>query len=1147
MSSAHSFTLARISLASGAALVALGGGVYAFSRFFPAADGISLCVGALLIGLFASGGAYVARWKLRIHAYERERQLNQSILANPAHSVMSTDRHGRIETFSVGAERMLGFCAAEVVGKLTYETFHDPAELLSRANAVTAEVNQPVSPGFEMLAANAAHEPQGDVRDWTYVRRDGSRVPVRVSIVAMRSSVGEICGYSIIATDLSDKWRAEERQRELGTRLSQIASQVPGMVFQFKQHADGRRCFPYASDGIRAIFGVESATVVEDSSAVWNLVHPEDIERVAESIQQSADTLARWECEYRSRLPDGTVRWLSGTATPERQSDGATLWQGFITDISERKRAEQTHEESRVLLQSVFSSVDLGVFVVDVTAGGEFRFVEINPAYERLTGIAAADIRGRSPRDLVPLIPAEMAECLRTSFRRGIESTGPIEYEEPFFVHGRLLWWLTRLTPLRDSVGNVVRLVGRSLDITERKTIELRFQSLTERLQLATEAAQVGIWDHDLVQKRIVWDSRMHALHGVAANEFQGTYAAWRERIHPDDVVRVEAESREAQEGRKAFNTSYRILRLDGEEREIRACAHVQRNAAGRVTRMVGVNWDVTAERRAQGEIVRARDQAERLNGQLEEALGRANQLAQEAAAATVAKSEFLANMSHEIRTPLNAVIGMSGLLLGTGLSKDQRELAETIRSSGDSLLGLLNDILDYSKIESGRLDLEKRPFDLRECLESALDVLAGRAAEKDIDLLCDFDAGVPELVAGDDTRLRQVLVNLLSNAVKFTARGEVLLSVARVSPEAGDVRLRFGVHDSGIGIPNDRMDRLFKTFSQVDASTTRQFGGTGLGLAICKRIVELMGGKIWVESTAGTGSVFSFEIAVEAVPVAKPSGPSRAPVLAGRRVLIVDDNATSCRVLGQQCIAWGLMPRAVGSGPEALTLLGQENSFDLALIDMEMPGMSGPEVIAAIRRLPFAAKLPIAMLARRGRPRIAEELGLAGFVSKPLRTSALYDLLLEILLNRPVSRATAVVDSAPLGHTHPLAILVAEDNPVNQRVAILMLQRLGYRADLAANGREALEAVERQRYDIVLMDVQMPDMDGLQAAREICARRAASVRPRIVAMTANASTSDRDECFAAGMDDFLTKPVRQADLRKALQATPVRFVASAA
>ncbi len=1148
MSSARGSTPIRILLAFCAGFVAIGFALHVLAtRFLPAVHSASFEIGAVLAGIVAGLGTFaLSRW-WRSTALEHEHQLNHGILTNAAHSIISTDPTGRVEAFSSGAERLLGFQAAEVVGQLNCESFHDEVEVAARAKQLSERLGRPIARGFAALVAQTDTDGQAEEREWTYIRRNGSRVPVRVSITALRDRRGAITGYLVIASDVTQQRLAEERRREVDSRLSQIAAQVPGMVFQLKQWPDGRRCLPFASEGIRQIYGLEPEAVVEDSSAIWNLIHPDDVDRVANSMTQSGELLTRWECEYRTRFPDGTERWVSGTAMPERLSDGAVVWRGFITDVTDRKRAEQTHEESRVLLQSVFSSVDLGVFVIDVTNGGEFRFVEINPAYERLTGISAAEIRGRSPRELVPLIPAEMAECLRASFRRGIESPGPIEYEEPFLVHGRLLWWLTRLTPLRDSMGNVVRLVGRSLDITERKTIELRFQSLTERLQLATEAAQVGIWDHDLVQQRIVWDNRMHALFGISPADFDGTYNGWRDRVHPDDRARLEGEGIEARDGRRIFNTSYRIIRPDGEERELRACAHVQRDASGCAVRMVGVNWDVTAERRAQGEIVRARDQAERLNRQLEEALERANRLAQQAAAATVAKSEFLANMSHEIRTPLNAVIGMSGLLLGGELSKEQREFAETIRSSGDGLLGLLNDILDYSKIESGRLDLESRAFSLRECVESALDMLAGRAAEKGIDLLSSIDIGVPESISGDETRLRQVLVNLLSNAVKFTAEGEVFLSVALVGRTADDVRLRFSVHDSGIGIPPDRMDRLFKSFSQVDASTTRQFGGTGLGLAICKRIVDLMQGRIWVESTDGTGSVFCFELSAVVNVVTKTVATGRAPVLADRRVLIVDDNATSCRVLCQQCITWGMMPRAVSSGAEALAVLAQEPAFDLALVDVEMPGMTGPEFVAAMRRERTATQLPVAMLTRRGRPRVADELAVAAFVSKPIKVSALFEVCVEMLHGGRSKRPAAATNGDALGREHPLAILLAEDNPVNQRVAILMLQRLGYRADLAANGREALEAVERQRYDLVLMDVQMPEMDGLQAAREICARMGSGNRPRIVAMTANATITDREDCFGAGMDDFLTKPVRSADLSRIIAATPVRYVASAA
>ncbi|MEO5960164.1 MAG: PAS domain S-box protein [Opitutaceae bacterium] len=1136
-------------LAVGAAFVACGCILRTLAaKFMPGLDVASFGLGAALFGFAAGGAAFAIGRFWRPKRHRRREMINNGVLTHATHSIVSTDAKGMIETFSHGAELLLGYSASEVVGRLPFTAFVDQSELKVRAIELSGESGRPVDSGSEALFAQTRAS-QPEEREWTFVRRDGLRVPVRLSVTAVQDRDGSASGYLCIASDLTERKLAEERRREFDTRLSKIASQVPGMVFQFKQHADGHRCFPYASEGIREVYRLEPSAVAQDAGVVWDLIHPDDVERVAGSIDESARTLERWQCEYRTRFPDGAIRWLWGTALPERQADNSVLWHGFITDITDRKSAEQSHEESRVLLQSIFSSVDLGVFVVDVTPGGDFRFVEVNPAYERLTGISAAEIRGRCPHELVPVIPLEMAECLRTSFRRGVESTGPLEYEEPFFVRGRLLWWLTRLAPLRDADGNVVRLVGRSLDITERKTIELRFHSLTERLQLATDAAQVGIWDLDVAQNQLVWDKRMHTLYGTNPISFGGNYQAWIDRLHPDDRERVEQEHCDAIEGRKTFNTSFRIIRSDGEEREVRASAHVQRNPAGRATRIVGVDWDVTAERRAQAEIVHARDQAENLNRQLEDALDRAHRLAQDAAAATVAKSEFLANMSHEIRTPLNAVIGMSGLLLGTDLSRDQRELAETIRTSGDGLLGLINDILDYSKIESGRLELERHAFDLRECVESSIDVLAARAAEKKIDLLCSLEGDVPVAIDGDDTRLRQVIVNLISNAVKFTTEGEVLLSVSiAAAPAEQGVRLRFAVHDSGIGIPADRMDRLFKTFSQVDASTTRQYGGTGLGLAISKRIVEMMGGRIWVESVVGKGSSFYFEIDAPVVLAEpKPFAAGRVPALTGRRVLVIDDNATSCRLLCHDMARWGIVPRAVASAPEALAVLRQGESFDLVLSDTEMPGMSGPALAAEIRRTFTFAQLPIALLSWPGKARVAEQLGVGGFVNKPVKTRALFELMIELMAGRQDRRPVTAAVTTNLAEQHPLAILIAEDNPVNQRVASLMLQRLGYRVDIAANGREAVTAVARRDYDLVLMDVQMPEMDGLQATREICTTCPEVTRPRIVAMTANASNTDRDLCLAAGMSDFLTKPVRAEDLVKALRETTSRRVANAA
>ena len=919
---------------------------------------------------------------------------------------------------------------------------------------------------------------------------------------------------------------------------------TPGMCFEVRQDPDGTCRLTAAGPELQALFAVEPELACRNPGLLRERLHPEDRARVEGGLAEAARTGSAWQGEYRVRLPDGVERWHWLSVREERGADGTRAWRGLVVDISARIAHARIRDENRLLLESVFSAVDLGVFVVDVAATGEFRFFEINPTYARLLGIQPAGVRGRTPRQLIPALPAEMAEVLEAGFRRGAGAPAPVDLEEPFYVQGRLRWLSTRLAPLRDSSGRTIRLVGRSLDITERKTIELRLQSLTERLQLATEAANLGIWDFDLLRQRIVWDPRMHELHGLPPGSFDGTLRDWRNRVHPDEAEEFERNLRAAAEGRAGLRTSFRVRGPGGEWRELAACAHVQCNAAGRPVRMVGTNWDVTVERRARAEAERARDEAERLNRRLEQALGHAHRLTREAEAATVAKSEFLANMSHEIRTPMNAVIGMAGLLLGTPLTAEQRECAETIRSSGDSLLGLLNDILDYSKIESGRLELESRPFSPRECLESALDVVAGAAASKCLDLVMAVDQGVPGLVCGDVTRLRQIAINLLSNAVKFTSRGQVLVTLAPAGPPAATtVRLHGAVHDSGIGIPPERMERLFRSFSQVDASTTRQYGGTGLGLAICKRLVELMSGRIWVESVPGKGSSFHFELELATVPGADATMPAAAE-LAGRRLLIVEDNPVSARVLCQQCVAWGMVPRAAAGEAEAVSALAHGERFDAALIDLDLPE-GGSRVAAALRAAPGGTDLALVLMAWPGATRPPEGAAVAGFLAKPVKPRAWLELLRQMLQGRPGATATVAIDEA-LAAGHPLSILLAEDNPVNRRVATLMLRRLGYEIDVATNGREAVERLSVRNYDLVLMDVQMPEMDGLQATREIRRRAAGGPRPRIVAMTANASTSDRADCLAAGMDDFLAKPVRAADLRQVLLAVSRRAEAVA-
>ena len=553
------------------------------------------------------------------------------------------------------------------------------------------------------------------------------------------------------------------------------------------------------------------------------------------------------------------------------------------------------------------------------------------------------------------------------------------------------------------------------------------------------------------------------------------------------------------------------------------------RNAGGKIVNYVAIQSDITERKRAAEELNKAKDAAESANK---------------------AKSEFLAVMSHEIRTPMNGILGFANLLRGTRLNTQQRDYTETIQNSGEALLSLLNDILDFSKIESGRMEMEKIAFDLRQCVEDAMDLVASQAARKNLEVIARMDPDLPNSFVGDVTRIRQIIVNLCGNAVKFTEKGEITISVSGVKTGRkldGETEweLHVRVKDTGVGIPEERRERLFKAFSQVDSSVTRKYGGTGLGLVICKRLCEMMEGRIWVESREGEGSEFQFTLKVPAEAEQRPQPwDLRGDQARGSRVLVIDDNAVALEQMAATLRKWQMKPQAVASIAEAEARMSGEKP-EAILLDASFANEEGTAF--ADRHAKGDNAPPLVLMSAIGIEDQARKLMgdlIHAVVTKPVHQSVLFNCLIEIVADEKTSHITSMASGslldATLGDRIPLKILLAEDNPTNQKLAVLTLKQMGYRCDIANNGVEALDAIQREAYDLILMDIQMPEMDGFEATKQIRAYEsdvngADGHRTRIVAMTANATVADKDKCLAIGMDDYVSKPVRPDALQRAL------------
>jgi len=817
---------------------------------------------------------------------------------------------------------------------------------------------------------------------------------------------------------------------------------------------------------------------------------------------------------------DGSEVWVELEIQPMHDESGRIS--GFMAiqvDVTDRKRIENELVRKESQFRFIYEKSPVGISLVH---GQRADTRVINAAHERITGVSAQQstdtqnyVKATHPED------RDAQRILTEQLYRGQIDRYALEKR---YVHpgGKVVWALFTMHLFRDPDSADVQEVTTVVDITELKKAQEEAAREQARFRFIFEALPIGVaWRHmnrEGVLTRLVNDAHLEIC-GLRREDLnkRGVFAGIS---HPDDQAAQNQMYAQLNSGSiDHFTLEKRYLRPDGSA--VWVVLTMQRRILPDGTfEELSTLVNITRQKRQEEELRTAKDAAEK---------------------ASLAKSQFLAMMSHEIRTPMNGVIGMTSLLRDSPLTPEQKDFVETIRHSGDTLLTIINDILDFSKIESGRMELEVEIFAVRDCVESALDLLAPRVAEKRLDLLYEVADGVPALVSGDATRLRQILVNLIGNAVKFTEHGEVVLTVRQGAAVVDDhLELIFSVRDTGIGIPAEAQGRLFQSFSQVDASTTRRFGGTGLGLAISRRLTELMSGRMWVESEPGRGSTFSFMIVVSTV-ASKPR-PYLTPPKAqidGRRLLIVDDNATNRRILTTLASKWGMTAQAASSGALALAMIDGGEHFDAVVLDMQMPEMDGTTVAREIRRRQRVERLPLILLSSLGHRELVGDTSLFdAYLTKPAKPSLLYDALAQVLRQdtggHEIGPAAPALQSAKVQHDE--RILLAEDNVVNQKVALLILSKLGYRADVVANGREALEALARQVYDIILMDVQMPEVDGLEATRRI--REAGSEvlgRPWIIALTANAMQGDRELCLAAGMDDYITKPIKAEEVAGAL------------
>jgi PAS domain S-box-containing protein len=962
--------------------------------------------------------------------------------------------------------------------------------------------------------------------------------------------------HAVLLINITRRRQTEEALHESEKGFRQLADAMPQIVWTARP--DGwidyynQRWFDYTG-----------MTLAETEGWGWApVLHADDLQNCIDNWSEAVRTGNPYEVEYRfKRASDGVYRWHLGRASAVRDAESRIVkWFGTCTDIDDQKRTEEALELGRNELETRVRERTAELVTVNVGLQKQMderqraeealreseeryrelvengqglicthdlngKLLSVNPAAAQALGYAPSEMVGKG---LIEFI-SPTAQPVFDHYLKLVAAQPSVNGLMNFITkEGEKRVWRYRNARI-EGERKAVYILGHAQDITDSKRAEEALIESERRFRDLFENASDVIYTADFNGNFTSLNASGERMTGYTREE--ALHLNFSQVVSPETFKLVQEMTHLKLNGCDETVYELEFLKKGGEPLLVEVSSRaIYEN--GKPVGIQGIGRDITERKQVEAELERARDAA------LE---------------SVRLKSEFLANMSHEIRTPMNGVIGMTGLLLDTELTTEQQEFAETIRSSGDALLTVINDILDFSKMEAGKLKFETLDFDLSNAIESTLELLAERAHEKRIELASLIHRDVPAGLRGDPGRLRQVLTNLIGNAIKFTEGGEVVVHAEKENEIDNQVVIRFTVSDTGIGISEAAQKSLFQAFVQADGSTTRKYGGTGLGLAISKQLVELMGGQIGVTSIEGKGSTFWFTARFDKQVSQIVSSQPGLQSLSGLHALIVGDIPTNRKILSHQLSSWEVTYEEADSGTRALELLRSAAAhgapYDLAILDLMIPGMDGFELARAIKSDPLIAAVHLVLLTsfgQRGDGATAREAGVAAYIAKPVRQSQLFQCLVRVVsqlspMTEPTvaDKASAVVTKHTLAETKPMSnklILLAEDNIVNQKVAVRQLQKLGYRADAVANGQEALEALGRIPYDLVLMDCQMPEMDGYEATAEIRRREGTSKHTPIVAMTAHALDGDRVKCLAAGMDDYVSKPVKPEELGRVLE-----------